>query len=172
MGRMLGSSSQVQVRSARLADAPTLADVFRQTWQHTYRGIIPHDHLDGIIRRRGPAWWRSAIRSSDTVLAVEFDGKLIGYATCGPARSRARYKGEIYEIYMLPDFQGLGFGEHLFEACRFQLDERRLKGLLVWALAENANAISFYWQRGGRPIRAVYERIGAERFEKIAFAWD
>jgi ribosomal protein S18 acetylase RimI-like enzyme len=169
---MLGSSSQVTVRNAKLADAPSLADVFRASWQHTYQGVIPHAHLEGIIRRRGPAWWRSATRSNDTVLALEFDGKMIGYATCGEARSRGRHKGEIYEIYLLPDFQGLGFGEHLFEACRHRLDQRRLKGLIVWALSENSSAISFYWQRGGRPIRAIYERIGTERLEKIAFAWD
>jgi len=106
------------------------------------------------------------------VLALEYDQNMIGYATCGTARSQGRHKGEIYEIYLLPDFQGLGFGEHLFEACRYRLDERRLKGLIVWALAENTSAISFYWQRGGRPIRAIYERIGSERLEKIAFAWD
>jgi len=160
------------VRDARLADAPRLAETFRLSWQHTYQGIIPHQHLDGIVRRRGPAWWRTAIRSDECVLALEFDDDLIGYATCGAARSRGRHQGEIYEIYLLPDFQGLGFGEHLFEACRCYIDGQHLNGLLVWALAENTSAISFYWHRGGRPIRAVYERIGGERLEKIAFTWE
>ncbi|HUS97610.1 MAG TPA: GNAT family N-acetyltransferase [Hyphomicrobiaceae bacterium] len=160
------------MRDARLADAPGLADVFRVSWSHAYQGVIPHNHLDGIIRRRKTTWWRSAIKSDERVLVLEFDKTLIGYATCGAARSRGASQGEIYEIYLLPDYQGLGFGEYLFEACRAHLDEQRFKGLLVWALAENTSAISFYWQHSGRPIRAIYERIGGERLEKIAFGWD
>lgn len=169
---MLGASSDVRVRRARIADAPALAGIFRETWRSTYRAIIPHDHLEALIRRRGTARWRASIRSGELVLVLEFDDKMIGYATCGVSRSRGRFKGEIYEIYLLPDYQGLGFGEFLFEACRYQLDERRLRGLVVWALAENAGAIHFYWQRGGRPLTSAYERFGRDRLEKIAFTWE
>jgi ribosomal protein S18 acetylase RimI-like enzyme len=169
---MLGAGLDVEVRRARIGDAADLADLFRDSWRSTYRGIIPHTHLENMIRRRGPARWRSAIRSGEMVLLVEYQGKLIGYATCGTARSRGAQKGEIYEIYLLPDYQGLGFGEFLFEACRFRLDQRRLRGLVVWALAENCQAINFYWNLGGRPLVSSYERIGGVRLEKIAFAWD
>lgn len=169
---MLGASLDVQVRRAKIADAPALAGIFRDTWRSTYRGVIPHNHLENMIRRRGTARWRSAIRAGEMVLLIEFDGKNVGYATCGTARSRGAHKGEIYEIYLLPDYQGIGFGEFLFEACRYRLDERRLKGLVVWVLAENTNAVNFYWQLGGRPLVSAYERVGGVRLEKIAFVWD
>ena len=168
---MLGSSSLVLVRDARLADAPALTALFRETWEHTYRGIIPHVHLESMIRRRGLAWWRTTIRSRDTLLLLEFNGQAVGYATCGAARSRGDFKSEIYELYLLPDFQGLGFGEHLFEACRHSLDEQRLRSLMVWALAQNEAAVSFYYRRGGRPVATTYERLGGARLEKIAFGW-
>ena len=169
---MLGASLDVQVRRARISDAPALAGIFRDSWRSTYRGVIPHAHLEGMIRRRGTARWRSSIRAGEMALLLEYEGKNVGYATCGTARSRGAHKGEIYEIYLLADYQGLGFGEYLFEACRYRLDERRLKGLIVWALAENTGAINFYWQLGGRPLVSAYERIGGVRLEKIAFAWD
>lgn len=169
---MLSTGLDVQVRRARISDSPTLAGIFRDSWRATYRGVIPHNHLENMIRRRGTARWRSSIRAGEMALLMEFDGKYIGYATCGTARSRGAHKGEIYEIYLLPDYQGVGFGEYLFEACRFRLDERHLKGLLVWALAENAGATNFYWKLGGRPLVSAYERIGGIRLEKIAFAWD
>ena len=169
---MIGASLDVRVRRARIADAPALAGIFRDTWRATYRGVIPHSHLENMIRRRGTARWRSSIRAGEMVLLLEYEGKNVGYATCGTARSRGAHKGEIYEIYLLPDYQGVGFGEFLFEACRYRLDERRLKGLLVWALAENTGAVNFYWQLGGRPLVSAYERIGGVRLEKIAFAWD
>lgn len=124
-----------------------------------------------MIRRRGPEWWRSAVRAGDTVLIVEWQGDVVGYATLGTSRTKGPYQGEIYEIYMAPTHQGLGFGEHLFEAARAGLDSRGLNGLLVWALSQNSGATDFYWRRGGRPVAKMVEQIGGAKLEKIAFAW-
>lgn len=168
---MLSSSSHVRVRRGKLSDAKALSSVFRDSWELAYRGIIPHLHLETMIRRRNPDWWRTSIRSGDTLFVLEVGGKVAGYATCGVARSRGAQQGEIYEIYLGPTHQGLGFGEHLFEACRHALDMRRLNGLVVWALAENEAAVSFYWRRGGRPIAARADRIGSAKLSKLAFAW-
>ena len=99
---------------------------------------------------------------------------MIGYATFGITRTRARRgkaQGEIYELYLAPDYQGLGFGEHLFESCRHALDLRGLDGLLVWALSDNESAVRFYWNRGGRPIAATTERIAGADLPKVAFTW-
>lgn len=169
---MLRSSAQVSIRKARVADAKALAHVFADSWRLTYRGIIPHLHLESMILRRGPEWWQSALRGGDSVLVMEVAGKIAGYATLGVSRTRGAQQGEIYELYLLPDYQGCGFGEHLFEACRHQLDVRKLKGLIVWALFENTPAIDFYWRRGGRPIGHSFDKIGGASLEKIAFVWN
>jgi ribosomal protein S18 acetylase RimI-like enzyme len=169
---MLGSSASVRVRRGKPSDAKALASVFRDAWQLAYRAIIPHLHLESMVRRRSPEWWSSAIRSGENLLVLEVGGDVVGYATWGTARARGPYQGEIYEIYLTPTHQGLGFGEHLFEACRHAMDQRRLKGMICWALSENTPAIHFYWRRGGRPIARTFDRIGGERLEKIAFAWN
>jgi ribosomal protein S18 acetylase RimI-like enzyme len=169
--RMLSSSSHVRVRRGKLSDAKALAFVFRDSWELAYRGIIPQLHLETMIRRRNADWWRTTIRSGDTLFVLEISGKIAGYATCGVARARGQQQGEIYEIYLAPLYQGLGFGEHLFEACRHALDMRRLNGLVVWALAENEAAVAFYWRRGGRPIAKRADRIGDAKLSKLAFAW-
>ena len=168
---MLSSRSDVVVRNAKLADAARLASVFETSWRTAYTGIIPHDSLEGILRRRDGAWWRSQIRSGEMLLVMEAGGTVGGYATAGIARSRGRHQGEINEIYHAPTYQGLGLGEHLFEGCRYRLDQRRLKGLIVWALAENTGAIDFYERRGGRRIARVCERFGRSKLEKLAFGW-
>ncbi len=168
---MLGSSAQFRVRRGKLADAKSLSAVFRASWELAYRGIIPHLHLESMIRRRNDSWWRTMIRSGDTLFVLEVAGKLVGYATCGASRSRGAQQGEIYEIYLDPTYQGLGYGEHLFEACRHALDMRRLNGLVVWALAENATAVSFYWRRGGQPIAQRTDKIGSAKLSKLAFVW-
>ena len=168
---MLGSEVKVSIRSGILGDAPALAEIFKDAWVNAYRGILPEFHLDKIIRRRDPAWWQGAVRSRDRTLVIEVGGTVVGYATFGPTRTRGPYQGEIYELYMTPVYQGLGFGERLFEACRHALDQKRLKGLVVWALVANQGACHFYWRRGGRPVASVLETFGTTKLEKAAFAW-
>lgn len=168
---MLGSSSKVRVRNGRPADARGLAEVFEKSWRHAYAGIIPATHLDSLVLRRGKRWWANSIRSGEPILVLDVDGTVSGYATLGPARRRGRYQGEIYEIYLHPTYQGLGFGELLFEACRHELDQRMLNGLIVWALADNDVAADFYWRRGGRPVAEGVDRIGGAEMKKIAYAW-
>lgn len=160
------------VRKSRAADAEALAGVFASSWRLAYLGIMPSSHLEGLIRRRGPEWWISAARSGDDMLTLTFDGKVAGYATFGNTRARAPYRGEIYELYLAPVYQGLGFGEHLFEACRHELDERGLRGMLVWALKDNAGACDFYRRRGGRAVGKAMERVGNLALEKVAYAWE
>ncbi len=168
---MLSSRTEVIVRSAKLADSARLSLVFHEAWQNAYAGIIPHASLQNILQRRDTNWWRSQVRQGEPIVVLEVSGKVGGYATSGLARSRGAYQGEIYELYLIPSFQGLGLGEYLFEACRYRLDSRRLKGMIVWALAENRRAIEFYERRGGRPIARVNERFGRDKLEKIALGW-
>lgn len=168
---MLGSRSDIKIRKGKPTDAKSVADTFRQSWNQAYRGIIPHLHLENMIRRRGPEWWSGVIRAGESLLVLEQSGVVAGYATMGLARSKGPYQGEIYELYITPNYQGIGLGEHLFESCRVELDQRRLNGLVVWALAENTMATDFYWRRGGRPVKQAFETIGGSKLEKIAFAW-
>ena len=77
----------------------------------------------------------------------------------------------IYELYLDPVCQGVGFGEHLFEGCRHALDMRKLRGLIVWALLDNTPACDFYWRRGGRPVASTFTKIGGAKLEKVAFTW-
>jgi len=169
---MLGAPAKVAIRSQRVSDAAALGEIFRDSWQLAYTGLIPTPHLDQIISRRNEAYWSAKARSQERHLVLEFEGNVAGYASFGPCRTRSRAQGEIYELYLGPIYQGCGLGEHLFEACRHQLDRARCKGLLVWALAENTQAINFYWRRGGRPVASVVEMLGGKKVEKIAFTWD
>ena len=70
---------------------------------------------------------------------------------------------------------GGDLGEPAFaldEGARHALEMRGHAGLIVWALADNASAIEFYWRRGGKPIAETTELIGGARLNKIAFEWN
>src|SRR5262249_14329414 len=67
-GGMLGSPSKVHVRAGKPADATALARIFKDSWLLAYRGIIPHLHLESMVRQRTPEWWREALTSGDGTL--------------------------------------------------------------------------------------------------------
>lgn len=159
------------VRVSTTADSLALSSLCRDAWRNAYRGIIPGVALERMVARRGPAWWRRVLETGDSVLVVDLDGELAGYAMMGPARSGARGTGEIYELYLRPDCQGVGFGRLLFEASRQHLRKGGRPRLLVWALEENAMACRFYRALRGEEFARSSEAIGGKRIEKIGFRW-
>ncbi|GGE08519.1 N-acetyltransferase GCN5 [Aureimonas endophytica] len=160
------------IRFAEDRDAAALAAIHADAWQGAYAGIIPYPALRAMIRRRDPSWWREAVRRRAAILLLEFDGAPVGYATLGRNRMPAlAVGGEIYEIYLLPAFQGVGLGRRLFGAARGLLAERGLAGTTVWALAENRNAVAFYRGLGGVNVAEGRESFGSVAVKKLAFLW-
>jgi ribosomal protein S18 acetylase RimI-like enzyme len=160
------------IRPARPKDAPALASAYEEAWRGAYQGIIPHLSLERMIARRGLRWWQGTLRKRAPLLVLDFRGDAAGYVTFGRSRlGRAPYQGEIFELYLHPTYQGLGLGEKLFDGARQRLGELRLKGLLVWALADNDAACGFYLRQGGKPIAEGTESFGDIALRKIAFAW-
>ena len=163
----------IDIRRAEPRDAAAIADVHQQAWQGAYAGIIPHRALTSMINRRGPDWWANAIRRAATVLVVEIGGEIAGYTTVGRNRARElRQQGEIYELYLRPEYQGIGLGTRLFAAARARLADNGLKGLVVWALEENQNALAFYAGAGGRDIAEGVEIFEQKALKKVAFVWE
>jgi ribosomal protein S18 acetylase RimI-like enzyme len=147
--------------------------VHQAAWQNAYSGIIPHRALTAMINRRGSQWWANAIRRAATVLVVEVGGKVAGYATIGRNRARQlRQEGEIYELYLSPECQGIGLGSRLFAEARARLAAHGFRGLVVWALEENVNAVSFYAGAGGRDVAEGVEVFDQKALRKVAFVWD
>ncbi|MCT7376527.1 GNAT family N-acetyltransferase [Chelativorans salis] len=163
----------IDIRRADPQDAEAIAAVHDRAWRGAYAGIIPHRALNAMIGRRGPRWWANAIRRSATVLVMEVGGEVAGYATLGRNRARQlKQGGEIYELYLSPEYQGIGMGRRLFQAARDMLSAHGFDGLVVWALEENVGALSFYEGAGGRDAAEGVEVFGNKALRKIAFVWD
>src|SRR5215467_11436846 len=166
------STVLIEIRRARASDAAAVADVHDEAWRTAYQGVIPGPELRRLINRRGPAWWESAIRKGSRIAILQFGDKIAGYANYGRNRARSLYyDGEIYELYLRPEFQGLGFGRRLFSAARKDLNQSGLKSLVVWALSDNEPAMEFYRALGGRAVARSSERFGGKTLDKVAYAW-
>ena len=113
---------------------------------------FPGRELEKMVARRGPKWWHDRHRAAAPGSPCSnIDESIAGYASYGRNRvPTLPYGGEIFELYLAPEFQGLGFGRRLFDAARRDLANHGYTSTLVWALADNERALSFYGHLGGR----------------------
>ncbi len=166
------STVLIEIRRAKANDAGAVADVHDEAWRMAYRGIIPGTELEKLINRRGPAWWENAIRKGSRIALFQFSDKIAGYANYGRNRTRSLYyDGEIYELYLRPEFQGLGFGRRLFTAVRRDLAQNAIKSLTVWVLSGNEKAVEFYHALGGKVVARSSEKFGTRVLDKVALGW-
>jgi ribosomal protein S18 acetylase RimI-like enzyme len=166
------STTLIEVRRAKPSDATSIAATHDEAWRTAYQGVIPGPELDKLINRRGPTWWEGAIRRGSRIAILVFGDTVAGYANYGRNRARSLYyDGEIYELYLRPEFQGLGFGRKLFQAARRDLAQSGMSSLVVWALSDNENAVGFYRNLGGRAVARSSERFGGKVLDKVAYAW-
>ncbi|HXY58902.1 MAG TPA: GNAT family N-acetyltransferase [Methylocystis sp.] len=160
------------IRHAQPGDADAIAGVHDASWRDAYRGVIPGRELERMIARRGPTWWEQAILRGTGLLVLSFDCDLVGYATYGRNRVPSMpYSGEIFELYLRPEFQGMGLGRRLFHAARCELAEHGYLSTIVWALADNERALGFYRRLGGLAVRRAEEKFGDDLLTRVAFGF-
>jgi ribosomal protein S18 acetylase RimI-like enzyme len=160
----------ISIRRARTEDATGLSRVFDSAWREAYQGIIPGVALEKMLARRGPRWWRSTVGRGRPLVVLDVGQGIAGYVSYGRCRDRSLpADGEIDELYIAPEYQGVGYGRRLFKAVCNDLRHRDMNRIVVWALADNERACSFYETMGGRSVARIDERIGGAPLGKIAY---
>jgi ribosomal protein S18 acetylase RimI-like enzyme len=166
-----------RVREAIEDDIVGVAKVRVDTWRATYKGIIPDDFLEGlshqsVAERWRKAFWENKNPAVGAYVAENEQQEIIGIAMCGPEQSQdAVYQGEIYVLYVLPQYQNLGIGRRLVAACVHHLVHNlQAKSLLIWVIAENPYR-KFYESLGGKPVRDKSQKIGGQVIREIGYGW-
>jgi ribosomal protein S18 acetylase RimI-like enzyme len=166
----MSTSSLLSIRRAKVSDAAGLSAVHDAAWREAYLGIIPGVALERMLSRRGPRWWASAVGRGRSLVVLESHEAIAGYASYGRRRDRSfPADGEVDELYLAPEYQGLGFGTRLFRAVRNDMVDRGMARVMVWSLARNNRACAFYRRLGGRPIAEATESIAGVDLKKQLF---
>ena len=166
------SQALITIRRALPGDAEQIAAVHDGAWREAYRGLIPGRELERLIARRGPDWWRRAVAQGSRLLVLSLHGTIGGYVSYGRNRAPSMdFDGEIFELYLSPEYQGMGFGARLFKAARHDLAANGLDSTLVWTLSDNDRAVAFYRRLGGEPVRRASELFGSEKLGRLAFGF-
>lgn len=169
----MNTNTTISIRRAKPGDLTMLAAVFDAAWREAYQGIIPGVALERFIAKRGPAAWRAMIGRGRGLAAMESGERIVAYAAYGRARDRSlRAEGEVDEIYVLPEYQGVGLGSRLFRAVRNDLSDHGLTRVGVWALADNERARAFYEGLGGVAGPKAVERVSGTCLPKVGYLFE
>ncbi len=173
-------SAEVGLRPARPGDAPAIARVHVETWRAAYAGIVPDTYLVAMTESKQALQWNNTIRSAvapEVVLVAESSdlpgGRIVGFGSCGRARKRPGAGpggGEIFTLYVAPDWQGRGIGRRLLHGLLAKLKTGGLNEALVWVLSDNP-ARFFYEAMGARRAAERQERFAGVELEEAAYAW-
>ena len=162
------------IRPARIDDAPAIARVHVDTWRSSYDGIVPADFLDNLGYRECEDGWMEHIsnpREERTLAAETGEGEIVGFISGGTSREDLTgTDAEIYTLYVLKDFQGVGIGRQLFYEMVNDLAARGYDGLVVWVLMDNP-ARGFYEKLGGHLSGEKVVSIGGMALLDGAYTW-
>lgn len=156
------------IRRAELADALLLAELHIASWQEAYRDDFPHQFLAGLDVEQRRRFFASTISRGGLVLVSDSDAEPTGFCFAGDSDRRGW--AEIYAIYVHPDHWRRGHGRALIEAAEEELEALGHRQALLWVLASNQRARSFYQRQGwslAKPVRI--EEIGGVQVTEVCY---
>jgi ribosomal protein S18 acetylase RimI-like enzyme len=162
----------IAIRPARPGDARSIARLDVETWQAAYAGILTTPYLVGLSTDRRERGWAEVIRRAprDVRIAVDSDGVVRGFGSCGACRDEPNFTGEVYTLYVAPDWQNQGIGRRLLLALFTRLVDQGHRSAVVWVLRDNP-ARFFYQRLGGRETRRKTLPVGGASIAATGYGW-
>jgi ribosomal protein S18 acetylase RimI-like enzyme len=171
----------IRIRRARREDSSAIGRVHVETWQAAYAGLLPDAMLASMSDVRQSAWWSRLLgdpREARGVFVADDEAMgVVGFGSCGPVRdppegldgTEARV-GEVYTLYVEPDFQNQGLGRRLLDALFRQLKDEGCDCAVLWMLADNPTRF-FYEGMGGQRVGHRVDTLAGRDVEEVAYAW-
>lgn len=167
-------AGNIAVRPSEVREARRLAEIYVETWRTTYAGMLPDTVLLRMSDDQQEQRWRTYLSRQDgreTILTAEAVGHgAIGFGSAGPARRAGPEVGEVYTLYVLPDWQGQGAGRELLLAMFSHLRSAGFAEVLIWVVAANP-ARFFYEAMGGQRTVERTERLWGVDLPEIGYRW-
>jgi ribosomal protein S18 acetylase RimI-like enzyme len=164
--------SEIAIRAARPGDARRIARLDVETWRSTYAGLLTTPFLVGLSAQRRELGWAAVIQREprDVRVAVDDDGNILGFGSCGRNRGEPEFAGEVFTLYVAPDWQNQGIGRLLLLALFERLVAQGCGSAIIWVLRDNPSRF-FYQRLGGREVKHRAFVVGGKRIEAAGYAW-
>src|SRR5260221_11257959 len=156
---------EIAIRTARPGDARRIARLDVETWRAAYAGILATPFLVGLSAQRRELGWATVIEREprDVRVAVDDDGNILGFGSCGRCRD-GKFAGEVYTLYIAPDWQNQGIGRRLLVALFERLVDQACGSAIIWGLRDNPGRF-FYQRLRGREVQHRIFAVGRKRIE-------
>ncbi|MDD2717207.1 MAG: GNAT family N-acetyltransferase [Candidatus Wallbacteria bacterium] len=170
-------TAKYSLRPAVEADSLEIARIHVTIFHSTYKGILPQEFLDKLNADAFEKIFRKGLESGKTDERKFFhvcimNDKIVGYISCGaPFSIRSDLDVEVYGLYILKDYQGLGIGKALSRKMLKWMKEKGYKSFMLWALKDNLPAVKFYESLKGEVICCDEEDFGGMILTRIFFGW-
>lgn len=135
----------MNIRRMSNADEAEVGRLYVRSWQAGYKGLLPQAYLDGLEASR----WNSKFTDLPGSFVIT-DGDTIAGHSCARAAADEAMSGwgEVWTLYVLPEYWGKGFGTALLENSVSWLNGQNFDRVYLWALDSNTRARRFYEHRG------------------------
>lgn len=164
--------SEITIRPARAGDAKPIARIDVETWQATYAGILGTPYLAGLSAERREFGWNNAIQRSpgDVHVAIAGEDDVVGFGSCGASRGEPGFTGEVFTLYVTPDWQNQGVGRRLLLAMFRRLVTQGHRTAIIWVLRENPSRF-FYQRLGGKESRRKLLPFNGMQVAASGYGW-
>ncbi|MBD8070535.1 GNAT family N-acetyltransferase [Bacillus sp. PS06] len=164
-----------KIRHAVLSDSEGIARVQVESWLTTYKGIVPDAYLNSLqVQDKQKVWTRileQGFETSCAYVAVNESNEIIGFANGGKERSgKYEYDAELYAIYLLKEYQGMGIGKKLVNRLCNNLYEKGYQSMLVWFLKDNPSR-KFYESMNPELVGTATIFISGVELEEQSYGW-
>lgn len=139
------------IRYADIRDSKILGLIHSESWKVAYKNIIPDSVLNNICAEEREKYFYKALTEKLEEDVLIFKGnRPAGFMTFGNHRDEDLDGsfGEIWGIYLMPDYWRQGIGKYLIRWGIEELKERGYKTVTLWVLEENKGARKFYERLG------------------------
>jgi ribosomal protein S18 acetylase RimI-like enzyme len=168
------------VREARESDAEAMGQVLIESRRWAHRDHIPAESLMRFTAEESARNWARTLRqlaetpNSDSCIFVgeTADGQVVGVAMAGPERTKhPTYPGEVYILYILPEYHRQGLGRRLLQAMVAHLIGHGMPAFLIRVLKANMPARRFYEALGGRLVLEEQIEEDGAVLDQAAYGW-
>ena len=108
------------------------------------------------------------------VITGWYENELVGFCTYGPGRGSDILKdtGEIYNLYVKPEYQRMGDGRRMLHEAIRKLRRDEYSQVIAWVTSDNVVAMAFYEALGFKNDGAYRFSDEAETLQEIRFFRD
>lgn len=161
-------------RKAVSTDAEAIANIHVISWKHIYTDLVDEKDLSNMTYENRKILWQTVLQmqKKQQWTFVLLDGEtVVGFISGGPERTRRfEYDGEIYNIYLLPEYQRKGLGGMLLKGLTEEIKQHGYTSLLVWVLTQNPSS-RFYERFEAKPVGREQTTIGEGSYQETAYGW-